>query len=107
MPDVALTKDRRVLIMGQLLYGVSVVAYLTDCFVWSHYGLPFKNGVITAGHVLIRVRTGRGDSTVLLLPWQADLFLFLEGIASLCLFGCLGVWYYRVRRQFPRRKNNA
>jgi hypothetical protein len=93
-PDVARTKDRRLLLVGCLLYFGAVAAYLGLLSIISKYGLPLKKGVATAGYVVLRLTANGGNTIFQLKPRQADLFHFLEFLAVLCLLACAGIWFY-------------
>jgi len=101
-PDAALTKDRRLLLTGRLLFFGAAVAYLGLISIMSKYGLPLKKGVATAGNVVLRLTANGGNTIFQLKPWQADLFHFLEFLAVLCLLACAGIWFY-VRKIAPSK----
>jgi hypothetical protein len=101
-PYVALTKARRLLLTGRLLYCGAVAAYLGLLIIMSKYGLPLKKGCATAGYVVLRLKGNGGNTIFQLKPWQADLFHFLEFMAALCLLTCAGIWFY-VRKIVPSK----
>jgi hypothetical protein len=97
-PPMALLKNPKLLFVDRLTFGGAAVAYLASLFVLLHYHLPFKNGVVTAGYIVVRLQSKHGSTTVLFKPWQADLFHFLEILALACLLPCVGIWYYDRKR---------
>jgi hypothetical protein len=89
---MALVRNPR--LAGRLLFCAAAVAYLGLLIIMSNYGLPLKNGVATAGYVVVRLTANGGGMFFQLRPWQADLFHLLEILAVLCLLALAGIWFY-------------